>query len=214
MVKKLLLLSAILGATVVARLGVGVTAASAGEVTGSCNNAKPGPRLPKTARRIRTQTPTRSARSQDRTTIQAAPIRRILAVRRSRTGRTSSQAPPIQARGTRPRWDISLLVLTISHILASPATATTGSSPSPRSESPRLAPATSVGANLPIEGSNSGATACSRVAPGADSRLRCCFPVARAVPHGGLQRLAEAQAIWRSGRSSGPFGSSTAPRGH
>ena len=42
MVKKLLLLSAILGATVVAGLGVGVTAASAGEVTGNCNNAKPG----------------------------------------------------------------------------------------------------------------------------------------------------------------------------
>ena len=42
MVKKLLLLSAILGATVVAGLGMGVTAASAGEVTGNCNNAKPG----------------------------------------------------------------------------------------------------------------------------------------------------------------------------
>ena len=42
MVKKLLLLSAILGATVVAGLGVGVTAASAGEQTGNCNNAKAG----------------------------------------------------------------------------------------------------------------------------------------------------------------------------
>ena len=42
MIKKLVLLSAILGATVVAGLGVGVTAASAGEQTGNCNNAKQG----------------------------------------------------------------------------------------------------------------------------------------------------------------------------
>ena len=42
MVKKLLLLSAILGATIVAGLGVGVTAASAGEQTGNCNNAQAG----------------------------------------------------------------------------------------------------------------------------------------------------------------------------
>jgi hypothetical protein len=42
MFKKFLLLGAILGTTVVAGLGVGVTAASAGEGTGNCNNAKQG----------------------------------------------------------------------------------------------------------------------------------------------------------------------------
>ena len=40
--KRLLLVVATFAAAIVAGLGVGVTAASAGEGTGNCNNAKPG----------------------------------------------------------------------------------------------------------------------------------------------------------------------------
>jgi len=55
-----------------------------------------------------------------------------------------------------------------------------------------VGPGNSVGANLPIEGSNSGATTRSTVAPGANSRLWCFLSVGSS---GTSRRLAETSAF-------------------